>query len=181
MAASTGKTLALILLVLFILFIGFRLTPLIVAPFGLFSGTCHLLGTHDLHHIGFWPRLFPLTFRAIPALALMILWIAVIIWVYRDAERRGMNGLLWGLLVFIGNLIGLLIYLIIRSDALSSQRPLEMTQACPNCRKQVGTHFAFCPYCGTKLQHVCPGCGKPAEANWNVCPHCGEKLTQADE
>ncbi|HDT11927.1 MAG TPA: hypothetical protein ENN58_04235, partial [bacterium] len=71
---------------------------------------------------------------------LLALWIVVIVWVYRDAERRGMNGILWALLVLIGNLIGLLIYLILRSDsslpASVGNRPGAVTKPCPGCGKQ---------------------------------------------
>lgn len=110
---------------------------------------------------------------------LFIIWIAVIVWVYRDAERRNMNGVLWALLVFIGNLIGLLIYLIVRTDSppvsLENERS-EMTQPCPDCQKPVNVNFAFCPHCGAQLENICPKCGKQVETEWKVCPHCGEKL-----
>ena len=42
--------------------------------------------------------------------------IAICIWVYRDAESRGMNGVMWLLVVLISGCIGCIIYLIIRKD-----------------------------------------------------------------
>jgi hypothetical protein len=129
----------------------------------------------------------------------LIVWIAVIIWVYKDAERRRMSGLLWALLVFIGNLIGLLIYLIVRQDhplteeavpaagkppdavttgaVTSAKAPAKAeTAVCPACGKTVELSFVYCPHCGTALQRTCPSCGKPTESAWKVCPHCGVPL-----
>jgi RNA polymerase subunit RPABC4/transcription elongation factor Spt4 len=90
-----------------------------------------------------------------------------------------MNGILWALLVFIGNLIGLLIYLIVRSDtSLGKEERTEIKapQPCPKCEEPVAGHFIYCPSCGTRLHHVCPKCGKLVEENWQVCPSCGEEL-----
>lgn len=49
----------------------------------------------------------------------IIYWVIAIllcIWVYRDAESRGMNGVLWLLVVLVAGLIGLIIYLVIRKE-----------------------------------------------------------------
>jgi len=120
MATSTAKTIGLILLVVIIIFFAFQMTPLILTPFGFFSGFLHLMRNADIGRISFWPyRFFTFTSLSILSLAMLAIWILVIVWVYRDAERRGMNGVLWALLVFIGNLIGLLIYLLVRSDSLA--------------------------------------------------------------
>jgi endogenous inhibitor of DNA gyrase (YacG/DUF329 family) len=182
MATSTGKTIGLILLVVLILILALRLTPLILAPFGIFPGISKVICTPKLPNIGgidFGPfGFFKFTFISILSFALLALWILVIVWVYRDAERRSMNGVLWALLVFIGNLIGLLIYLIVRSDVLPSIKSAPPTKPCPECQKPVELNFAFCPHCGARLQLVCPGCRQPVEKSWKICPHCGTKLTE---
>ncbi len=175
MATSTGKTIGLILLVIFILALGWRITPLIVGPFGFFSGALHMLRLQGGETLHFGPSLLRLS-NSMLSLALLIIWIFVIVWVYRDAERRGMNGVLWALLVFIGNIIGLLIYLIVRSDSIPALKADPAIQACPSCQKEVDSEFVFCPYCAARLHAVCPECGKPTEENWKVCPHCGKKL-----
>jgi len=127
MATSAGKTIALILLVVIILLLAWRLTPLCIAPLGIFTGTIKTLRT-GLDSIHFWPYDFRLISLPFFSIGLLILWIVVIIWVYRDAERRGMNGLLWALLVLIGNLIGLLIYLIVRTDTVATSGVSQSTQ-----------------------------------------------------
>ena len=44
----------------------------------------------------------------------LVLWIMVLVWVYRDAESRGMSGALWVIIVFLISIIGLIIYLVVR-------------------------------------------------------------------
>lgn len=178
MATSTEKTILLILLAVIIFFLVIRMTPLILAPFGVFMpGFFHFFKDWDFGHFGFSPASFVKFSTSLFSLALLILWIFVIIWVYRDAERRGMNGILWALLVFIGNLIGLLIYLIVRSGNLPREQIVQKTVKCPSCQKEVAETHLFCPHCGNRLRSVCPKCQKPVEKDWQVCPHCGEKLS----
>lgn len=177
MATSTEKTIGLILIVIIILALAWRITPLIVAPFGLLSGALHSLRLPNIETTHFGPSLVRLS-NSIFSLALLIIWIFVIVWVYRDAERRGMNGVLWALLVLIGNIIGLLIYLIVRSDSIPALKAGHETLACPSCQKEVATSFVFCPYCAARLHAVCPECGKATEENWKACPHCGKKLKE---
>ena len=45
---------------------------------------------------------------------LFIIWIFVLVWVYKDAKRRGKSGLLWFLVVLFLNILGLIIWLIVR-------------------------------------------------------------------
>lgn len=49
----------------------------------------------------------------------VIYWVIAIllcIWVYRDAESRGMNGVMWLIVVLISGIIGLIIYLVVRKE-----------------------------------------------------------------
>ena len=43
-----------------------------------------------------------------------IVFIAIAIWVYKDAERRGKSGALWLIIVILLGLIGIIIWLIVR-------------------------------------------------------------------
>ena len=181
MATTTGKTVALVLLIALLVFIGWRLTPLAFSPFGFFSTTITSIKNgweNTLHSWNMWPHKF---FRLVPvsvlSFLLLIIWIFVIVWVYRDAERRGMNGILWALLVFIGNIIGLLIYLIVRSDQLPPPKEEPPAVLCPSCSRSVPQNYAFCPHCGASMKGtICPKCQEPIEKGWKACPHCGEKL-----
>jgi hypothetical protein len=192
MSAKSGKMTTLVIFVLFLLIMAFFLTPLVLAPLGVFTGMArgfHHVTVNGFDFLGFRPW-FPFVPLWSVSFIFLVVWIAVIIWVYKDAERRGMSSLLWALLVFIGNLIGLLIYLIVRQDhplreeqgtadveppATASSSEIR-TMVCPACQKPVEKSYAFCPHCGATLQPVCRSCGKPADSAWKVCPHCGAPL-----
>jgi hypothetical protein len=192
MSAKSGKMTTLVIFVLLLLGMAFLLTPLVLAPLGVFTGMArgfHHVTVNGFDFLGFRPW-FPFVPLWSVSFVFLLVWIAVIIWVYKDAERRGMSGLLWALLVFIGNLIGLLIYLIVRQDhplreelaaagtgPPAATPPSEIrTTVCPACQKPVEESYAFCPDCGATLQSVCKSCGKPADTAWKVCPHCGAPL-----
>ncbi|MBD3414545.1 MAG: zinc-ribbon domain-containing protein [Candidatus Aminicenantes bacterium] len=180
MATSTGKTIGLILLAALLILFVVRVFPFFLMPLGVFLHTFKSIRIPNLNGIEYGPfGFFHVSPLSLISLAMLIIWIFVIVWVYKDAEKRGMNGILWALLVFIGNLIGLLIYLIVRSDTSlgkEEKREIKAPQPCPKCGEPVAGHFVFCPNCGTRLQHVCPKCSKPAEENWQVCPNCGGEL-----
>ena len=50
------------------------------------------------------------------AIGLIAFAIFSVVYVYRDAKRRGMNANLWLLIVLLTGLIGLIVYLIVRRD-----------------------------------------------------------------
>jgi predicted RNA-binding Zn-ribbon protein involved in translation (DUF1610 family) len=114
----------------------------------------------------------------VPLLAMLFLWGALALWVYHDAERRGNSGLLWGLFVFFGNFIGLIIYLIVRSTSGDPAHGFITGGAatCPSCAKPIKSTYVACPHCGTSLAKTCGSCGKRAESDWKTCPYCGQTL-----
>lgn len=119
---------------------------------------------------------------------LAALWVALIIWTYRDIRTRSRDPLvqiLSTLLVAVLNLPGLLVYLILRPPRTLEeeyQRTLEeeaLLQAledlplCPGCERRVRDEWQVCPNCHTRLKKACPNCGKLMELPWNICPFCG--------
>jgi uncharacterized protein YqgC (DUF456 family) len=50
-----------------------------------------------------------------------ILAILIAIWVYKDAESRGMSGVLWLIIVIIAGIIGLIIYFVVRKPRVGPQ------------------------------------------------------------
>jgi TctA family transporter len=48
-----------------------------------------------------------------------IIGILLCIWVYKDAERRGMNAVLWLIVVLISGIIGFIIYLVVRKEGVA--------------------------------------------------------------
>jgi len=95
-------------------------------------------------------------------------------YVYKDAQRRGMNATLWTLLVLILSpaylLIGLIIYLLVREP---------LPYSCPQCSATVNARFNFCPNCKYNLHPACPQCQREVADNDKFCPFCGVELTHA--
>ena len=102
---------------------------------------------------------------------LILLPVVIGVYVYRDANRRGMNALLWALVaVFAPSLVGFLIYLLVRGN-YSDLR-------CPRCGAPVDGQFVVCPVCGAKLRPSCPNCAMPVEPDWKLCPRCAQPLPE---
>jgi membrane protease YdiL (CAAX protease family) len=83
-----------------------------------------------------------------------IVWLVLAIWVYKDAEKRGMSGILWALIVFFLGIIGLIIYLVIRSSnkGLTPQQGAGSGRMCPNCGRPIPMDAQVCPYCGKNFK-----------------------------
>jgi RNA polymerase subunit RPABC4/transcription elongation factor Spt4 len=89
--------------------------------------------------------------------------------VFKDSKQRGMDPWLWTTVaVFVPNLIGLIVYLVVRNS--------YTRKICMGCGKPVDEHFMNCPFCGYKLKDNCNSCGCAVEPEWNICPKCGSKL-----
>lgn len=118
-----------------------------------------------------------------------VIWIAIAVWVYRDAEERGMSGVLWLIVVIFLGLIGLIVYLVVRTDKpqygyYPQQQPYQQypqyPQQPPPAQPPPGDapppaaapppaqpqpDVRFCSNCGASLP---PGAGH--------CPNCGTKI-----
>jgi RNA polymerase subunit RPABC4/transcription elongation factor Spt4 len=116
------------------------------------------------------------------------LWIALVIWTYRDIRNRARDPLvqiLSTLLVGLLSIPGVIVYLILRPPRTLEeeyQRTLEeeaLLQAledlplCPGCERRVKDAWQVCPNCHTKLKKTCEECGNLMELSWNLCPYCG--------
>lgn len=185
MTSSTGKIIGLVLLALIILALAWPLKVLFFAPSAAFSGLFHDRPFRFEHWNGWHWSILGVTGLTLAGLAILALIAAILVWVYRDAEQRGMNGLLWTAVVFFGHLVGLIIYLVVRSDhpikpPAAAGLPVSPVPPpppqCRQCGKIVDRNHAFCPYCGARTQTACPKCAKAIEKGWLVCPNCGEKL-----
>ena len=178
MAASTGKTVALIFIIFLLVLLVVSMHPLLLSPLFMLPRIAHQIftGAHVFHFSEFRPFLF---LPGSLGLFFFVLWLVVAFWVYSDAEKRNMSGILWALLVFVGNIIGLIIYLLVRSVnttvPVSHSAPVKHT-TCPQCKKTIQADFMVCPHCGTSLRIKCKSCSKELASDWKVCPYCGEKV-----
>jgi hypothetical protein len=130
------------------------------------------------------------TVRIIAAGAIVyfiVLWVGLVIWVYRDIRERTrdiFHQTVSVLLALFFNLAGLLVYLLIRPQETLAQvyqrsleeeallQDLEEISACPNCRHPVESEFVICPLCRTQIKEPCINCGKPLSYSWIACPYC---------
>ncbi len=119
---------------------------------------------------------------------LVALWLALVIWTYRDMRARHRDRLvpiLAALMVALLTLPGVLVYLILRpartleeeyQQTLEEEallQSIEDQSVCPGCERHVKEDWLICPSCQTKLRKRCHSCGRLMELPWNICPYCG--------
>lgn len=139
------------------------------------------------------------------AIWLVLLWLSIIVWVYRDIRDRTRDLGLQVLAVFVVmmffpglNIPGLALYLMMRpretleeaySRSLEEEallREIGDEGVCPSCRRFVERGWRACPYCRTPLKDVCVKCSELLSFNWVTCPYCatdrkGATVTPAAE
>jgi hypothetical protein len=119
---------------------------------------------------------------------LVVFWLALGYWTYRDAKRRIEEPLFIGLATIVGLVppfIGPLVYMLFRPPEFIDdrrERDLEIRAiesrlaaadiGCPVCHADVDPSFLVCPVCTTKLKQACSSCNAPLEPMWQVCPYC---------
>ena len=128
-----------------------------------------------------------LAFLAFSGAFLAALWLALIIWTFRDMRARSRDifaQILAALLVAVLTLPGLLIYLILRPKETLAEayersleeeallQSIEDVEHCPGCGSRVHSDYLVCPSCNTKLKKACRSCGRAINLRWNVCPYC---------
>ena len=139
---------------------------------------------HDFFGSGTWPIL-----RNLAILLLVVFWLAIGYWVYKDARRRIEDPWLVAMATVLGLVppfLGALIYMLFRppeyledvrereleikamEERLSNRRHLH----CPVCRAEVDDTFLVCPVCTTRLRQACVNCKAPLEPLWQICPYC---------
>ncbi len=128
----------------------------------------------------------------------LLLWLSIIIWVYRDVRDRTRDLGLQVLAVFVVmmffpgfNIPGLALYLMLRPRETLEEayaRSLEEEAllreigdegVCPSCRRFVERAWRVCPFCQTQLRDVCRECSQLLSFSWIVCPFCGRERKPA--
>jgi double zinc ribbon protein len=139
-------------------------------------------GVHDFFNSGTW-----LVIRNLLLFFVVVFWLALAYWVYKDARRRVEDPWLVWMSVVLGLIpfVGPLVYMLFRPPEYIEdvrERELEIKAMeerlarrdlhCPVCRAEVGPDFLVCPVCTTKLKQACVNCKAPLEALWQICPYC---------
>ena len=125
-------------------------------------------------------------------LALVVVWLALIVWTYFDAKRRIEDPVLvaCATAASLFPYIGTFVYSILRPPEFledAKERELEIKAAelrvrqlaelaCPNCHFPVEKNYLRCPNCQRRLKDPCEACGKPVDPRWALCPYCETAL-----
>lgn len=121
-------------------------------------------------------------------LAIVVVWLALIVYTYFDAKRRISDPFLIACAT-IGSFfpyIGTAVYSIVRPPEFledAHERELEIRAAelrvrqlteasCPECEYPVERSYLRCPKCQKRLKNPCPSCRKPVDPRWALCPYC---------
>lgn len=118
-------------------------------------------------------------------------WFFVLFWVWTDSRERSTKvifSILSVLLVAPFNILGLIVYLLIRpKDTIESlfwadleRRYLIHETAdlgdCSQCGYQLSPDFNACPQCSTPCKIECPECKAFVRTDWKYCPVCSHQL-----
>ncbi|HLF24839.1 MAG TPA: zinc ribbon domain-containing protein [Anaerolineae bacterium] len=129
-----------------------------------------------------------LAFLAFTGAFIAALWLALIVWTFRDMRSRSRDifaQILAALVVAVLNLPGLIIYMMLRPKETLAEayersleeeallQGIEEVERCPGCGGRVRADFLVCPACNTRLKKACRSCGRAINLRWNVCPYCG--------
>lgn len=95
--------------------------------------------------------------------------------VYKDAKAMGMNAGLWtAVVILVPNLMGLVIYLVVRNNAKKQYH-------CSNCGESVKEDYNLCPNCKSLFEKICHVCKNAVKSNMTYCPYCGNKVEEMEE
>lgn len=99
-------------------------------------------------------------------LLFMVYWVLLALWAYRDAARAKLYPQLWGVIVLLTNLVGVLIYELYKRG----------NTVCPDCGASQNKNHIYCVFCGAKLGETCEVCGAHLCSKDCYCSHCGVKI-----
>lgn len=130
-------------------------------------------------------------------LAIVVVWLALIVYTYLDARRRISDPFLVACATVASffPFVGTAVYAIVRppeylEDAHERELEIEAAelrvrqlrdQSCPNCEYPVEKNYLRCPNCQRRLKDPCPSCGKPVDPRWGLCPYCETNLRGGEE
>ena len=125
---------------------------------------------------------------------LVVIWLASVLWVYRDIRSRTRDPIshVTGVVIALTfPFIGLPVYFVLRpsvtlveaydrqleQEAILSE--LHAVSACPNCRRPIQDEFMVCAHCASALREPCSSCSKLLQFSWQHCPYCATPRAQA--
>lgn len=119
---------------------------------------------------------------------LVVLWVALILWTFKDARKRIGDPIIIGVAVLTSlvlPLMGTVIYAILRPaeylaearerelETRAMEQELQTMRACPSCGELIKPDYVACPSCRRPLRSICTVCERILEPGWKLCPYCG--------
>lgn len=120
---------------------------------------------------------------------LVVLWLALVVWTYKDARKR-LDDRVIILVSVLTSLVlpfmGTLVYAILRPaeylvdtrerelEMRAMEQELQSMRACPSCGEVIRSDYVACPNCRRALRSTCPTCDRVLEPTWKLCPYCGQ-------
>jgi hypothetical protein len=121
-------------------------------------------------------------------LFLVVIYLALVAWVYLDARRRLEDPVLvaCSTVAALFPFVGPIVYSILRPPELladAREREIEVRASelrvrqleeasCPNCEHPIERTYLRCPQCRARIKDPCESCGKPVDPRWTLCPYC---------
>lgn len=136
-------------------------------------------------------------FAFIPFMIIFMIQVFLAVFVYNDSRKRGMNPVLWVLItILMPNLIGFIIYLVVRSqagylgDKLKEFQSSQWNQTSRSSERQspdysrridtdrgYGRYSKSVPASTTSTsENRCQTCGRVLTGNPYKCPYCGAEV-----
>ena len=125
---------------------------------------------------------------------LFLIWVASVLWAYRDirSRTRDIASQVIGMsIIILLPLVGVPAYLIARpretlreaydrqleQEAILSD--LHAVPTCPQCQRPVEQDWAICAFCSHDLKEPCGACGRLLQNAWRHCPYCSATRQRA--
>jgi hypothetical protein len=123
------------------------------------------------------PRPRPRAYTAVWGLLFgmfLAFYMLMIGFVVRDSKRRGMNPVVWTLILvsLLPSGLGFIVYFLLREP---------VTCRCPHCRQQVGNDQNFCTQCSFQLKPICSACRRALDDDDQYCAQCGAAVVPIDQ
>jgi len=124
----------------------------------------------------------------VAAFCLAVLWLALVLWTYKDAHKRIEDPVIVAVAVLTSLVLpymGTVVYAILRPaeylaeaqerelEVRAMEQELQVMRACPSCGELVKPEYVACPNCRRTLRSLCPSCNRVQEPGWRLCPYCG--------
>jgi hypothetical protein len=96
----------------------------------------------------------------------MAFYMLMIGFVTRDSKRRGMNPIIWTLILvaLLPSGVGFIVYFLLREP---------VTMKCPHCSAAISHEHNFCTQCSFQLKPICSSCHRALGDEDVYCAYCG--------